>query len=115
LALIVKIGYGCGLRLNEALSLRVQDIDFEQGVLLVRSGKGDKDRITVLPKKIYGPLRQQLANIKEIFKSDRANNIEGVALPGALGRKYPNAGKEWAWQWIFPPERSDVTMCILPP
>ena len=101
-ALIAKLGYGCGLRLNEALSLRVQDADFERGVLLVRSGKGDKDRVTVLPASVYSPLQHHLVKVKEIFRSDRKQKIEGVSLPGALSRKYPNAGTEWAWQWIFP-------------
>ena len=95
-ALIAKLGYGCGLRLNEALSLRVQDTDFERGLLLVRSGKGDKDRITVLPESIYAPLRHQLVKVNERFRSDRSHKVEGVSLPGALARKYPNAGTEWA-------------------
>ena len=107
-ALIAKLGYGCGLRLNEALSLRVQDADFERGVLLVRSGKGDKDRITVLPESVYAPLRHQLVKVEELFRFDRAHKVEGVNLPGALARKYPNAGTEWCWQWIFPSNNLSV-------
>lgn len=101
-ALMVQIGYGCGLRLNEVLSLRVQDADFEKAIIVVRSGKGDKDRVTVLPQKIHEPLRRQLVVVQKLHKSDRKNDVEGVCLPGALSRKYPNAGIELAWQWIFP-------------
>ncbi len=70
--------------------------------MVVRSGKGDKDRETVLPESLKNDLRQHLERVRDLYESDRAQNIAGVYLPGALARKYPYADKEWAWQWLFP-------------
>lgn len=100
--LMAKLIYGCGLRLKECLSMRVQDIDFERDCLLIRAAKGDKDRMTVLPESIKEELRAHLHNNRTLFDADRAADIEGVWLPYALGKKYPQAGKEWKWQWVFP-------------
>lgn len=94
--------YGCGLRLQECLSLRVKDIDLEQNMVIVRSGKGDRDRRTVLPQKIKDDLMRHLSEIRNLYDNDREKNIHGVFMPGALERKYPNAGREWGWFWLFP-------------
>jgi integron integrase len=94
--------YGCGLRLRECLSLRIKDVDFEQNVVLIRSGKGDKDRRTVLPESLKNDLIAHVAQVRGVYQEDRERKINGVYLPGALERKYPNAGKEWGWFWLFP-------------
>ncbi len=102
--LILRIIYASGLRLNEALSLRVQDLDLENGSLMVRGGKGDKDRVTVVSRQLVPELKKHLAALKSAFmKADVP-----VSLPSALERKYPNAGLEWKWQYIFPSRRSSV-------
>jgi len=100
--LMAKLIYGCGLRLQECLQLRVKDIDFEQNVVIIRSGKGDKDRRTVLPEAIKEELATHADEIRVIYEKDRTAKLNGVQLPGALERKYPNAGKEWGWFWVFP-------------
>ncbi len=100
--LMAKVIYGCGLRGAECYTLRVKDLDLEQGCLTVRAGKGDKDRITVLPQSLLKGLEEQLAEAREWFDRDRENDIAGVKLPYRLERKYPNAGKEWGWFWVFP-------------
>jgi integron integrase len=100
--LMAQLTYGCGLRLMECIRLRIQNLDFEQHTLTVKSGKGDKDRLTVLPKGLIQPLKTHLKEIRGLYDQDRENDISGVYLPNALERKYPNAGKEWIWQWVFP-------------
>jgi len=100
--LMAQLVYGCGLRLKECVRLRVQDVDFERGTLTVRSGKGDKDRQTVLPESLLDDLRQHLAYVRELYEKDQQSDISGVYLPNALERKYPNAGRQWIWQWLFP-------------
>jgi integron integrase len=94
--------YGAGLRLMECLQLRVKDVDFSSNEIRVRSGKGDKDRVTMLPDAIKEPLLTHLHGVKRQHEEDLQKGLGRVALPGALERKYPNAGKEWGWQWIFP-------------
>lgn len=94
--------YGAGLRLMECCRLRVKDIDFTRNEILVRAGKGDKDRVTMLPAAVKEPLRRHLEQVKQQQEADIGNGYNGVALPHALARKYPNAPKEWGWQWIFP-------------
>jgi integron integrase len=106
--LMCKLIYGCGLRLTECLNLRVKDIDFAQNCLTVRSGKGDKDRQTVLPESIKNSLQKHLEEVRALYERDRSDDLPGVYLPDALGRKYPNAGKEWAWQWVFPSQSLSV-------
>ncbi|MGA2974014.1 MAG: integron integrase [Spirochaetia bacterium] len=102
--LMATIIYGAGLRLEECLSLRVKDIDFERGCLTIRSGKGNKDRETVLPEKLIAELRQHLVRIKRIYERDRAQSIRGVAVPDALDLKMPGIGTAWGWFWVFPAE-----------
>lgn len=103
--LAASLMYGTGLRLAECLSLRVQDIDFSRNEVLVRNGKGAKDRVTMLPESLKKPLREQLARVKEIHEQDVAEGWGRVSLPGAIDRKYRNGSTEWIWQWIFPQER----------
>ncbi len=100
--LMAELIYGSGLRLMECMRLRIQDIDQERGVLMVRSGKGDKDRQTLLPDRVKDVLIAHLGCINKIYEKDRIDDLPGVALPGALDRKYSNAGKEWRWFWLFP-------------
>lgn len=97
--------YGGGLRLTEALQLRVKDIDLQRHEILVREGKGRKDRMTVLPARIRTALRSHLARTREQHLCDLRDGRGTVALPGAIARKYPNAGREWIWQWAFPATR----------
>jgi integron integrase len=102
LKLMAMLIYGGGLRLQECLQLRVKDIDIEQNILIVRSGKGDKDRRTVLPEALKDDLIKHLSEIRSVYDQDRSEGTAGVWLPGALEKKYPNAGKEWGWFWLFP-------------
>ncbi len=106
--LIGKLIYGCGLRLQEAVTLRVKDIDLKRLVLTVRQGKGDRDRVTVLPETLVEPLKGHLATIRKIYENDRKDDIPGVYLPTGLERKYPDAGKSWEWFWVFPSKRLSV-------
>jgi integron integrase len=94
--------YGAGLRLNECLSLRVKDIDFEMRQIVVRSGKGDKDRVTMLPASVEEGLRAQLDKVRALHAKDIAAGGGEVELPGALARKLPEAARSWGWQWVFP-------------
>jgi integron integrase len=100
--LICQLLYGAGLRLMECLSLRVKDLDFDRRTIVVRHGKGAKDRVVMLPAPLADPLRAQLAQSRSIWAADRAGRIPGVWLPDALARKYPRAGESWAWHWVFP-------------
>ncbi|RDD29232.1 integrase [Prosthecochloris sp. ZM] len=102
--LMASLMYGAGLRLMECLRLRVQDIDFTRNEILVRDGKGAKDRITMLPESLKKPLADHLKQVKSIHDKDLAEGWGRVLLPGALDRKYPNAPAEWRWQWVFPQE-----------
>jgi integron integrase len=103
--LAAKLMYGTGLRLMECLMLRVQDIDFERSEILVRNGKGAKDRVTMLPETLKEPLKEQLARVKGIHEKDLSEGWGAVPMPDALDRKYPNGATEWPWQYIFPQER----------
>jgi integron integrase len=100
--LMVMLLYGAGLRLMECLQLRVKDIDFSTNQIVVRAGKGDKDRHTMLPAAVKEPLARHLEIVREQHRRDLERGLGRVALPNALERKYPNAGKEWGWQWVFP-------------
>jgi integron integrase len=100
--LMASLMYGAGLRLMECLRLRVQNIDFAANQITVRDGKGFKDRITMMPEVAKGQLLRHLKNIKRIHECDLAEGYGRVQMPYALARKYPNAGQEWIWQWIFP-------------
>jgi integrase len=94
--------YGAGLRLMECCRLRVKDIDFSRNEIVIRAGKGDKDRRTMLPTAIKESLLKHLATSHTQHQADLNKGLGRVALPNALERKYPNAGREWAWQWVFP-------------
>lgn len=100
--LVAYLIYGTGMRLMEAARLRVKDVDFSYRQITIRAGKGDKDRKTILPDKLISPLQKQLELGRRLFDLDRAEQSPGVELPYALERKYPNAGKEWPWFWVFP-------------
>ncbi len=100
--LMAKIIYGGGLRLQECLSLRIKDIDLRNNIIWVRAGKGDKDRKTLLAQSVKDELKTHLQNVKKIYQQDRKRNLEGVELPHALAKKYPNASTEWKWFWVFP-------------
>lgn len=103
--LMAKLLYGCGLRLMERMRLRVKDIDFEQSQIIVREGKGGKDRATMLPASLVQPLKEQIAYVRKLHERDIAQGYGSVELPFALARKYPNADKEFGWQYIFPSGR----------
>ena len=94
--------YGSGLRLMECLRLRVKDIDFTKNEILVREGKGNKDRVTMLPAGVKDPLLRHLDRVRRLHERDLAVGFGRVQLPDALARKYPNANREWGWQWVFP-------------
>jgi integron integrase len=100
--LMAKLLYGSGLRLSECIRLRVKDLDFDQEALIVRDGKGGKDRLTVLPESLLLPLREHLRRVEQIHQKDLKDGYGAVYLPGALEKKYPNANREWAWQYVFP-------------
>lgn len=113
--LMAQLLYGAGLRLMECLRLRVKDIDFAQKQIVVRSGKGDKDRITVLPKKLIVPLQTHLQSVRALHTQDLKQGGGAVYLPHALAVKYPNAARDWRWQYVFPSERLSVDPRSLPP
>jgi len=106
--LMASLLYGSGLRLTECLKLRVKDIDFGYGQILVRDGKGAKDRVTMLPASLVEPLKRQLQIAKLLHDADVARGYGEVELPDALARKYPRAPYEWAWKFVFPSERLSV-------
>jgi len=109
--LMASLMYGVGLRLMECAELRVKDVNVDRGELTVRDGKGGKDRVTMLPVAIRGPLVDHLTRVKAQHEADVAAGRGRAALPGALRAKYPNAPCEWGWQWVFPATRFyvDVT------
>jgi integron integrase len=106
--LIAQLLYGTGLRLMEGLRLRVKDLDFERGQVAVHDGKGRKDRVTMLPEKLKPDLQQHLKRVHSLHRRDLAEGLGRVWLPGALRVKYPNADREWAWQWVFPSQSVSV-------
>ena len=103
--IIAQLLYGSGLRVAEVVRLRVQSIDFEQRQILVPDGKGAQDRITMLPEIVVARLKQHLATVKDLHQDDLRNDYGRVFLPNALARKYPNAEREWIWQYVFPSKR----------
>jgi integron integrase len=106
--LLAKVMYGTGIRSTECARLRVKDLDFSRQCLTIRSGKGDKDRLTMLPEGLEPGLRAQLSKARRLYDDDREAGIEGVWLPGALERKIPSAPKSWEWFWVFPSEKLSV-------
>jgi integron integrase len=106
--LMVKLLYGSGLRLMELMHLRVKDLDFDAELVIVHSGKGDKDRTTLLPATLYKDLRAHLSKVREWHEKDLSQGHGEAPLPDALARKYPNAGREWGWQYVFPADKIAV-------
>ncbi len=103
--LMASLMYGAGLRLFECTELRIKDVDLEHCEIRVRDGKGRKDRVTMLPARLVEPLTTHIAKVRDLHSADSAGGRGWVALPDALARKYPNAGREWGWQWLFPATR----------
>lgn len=106
--LIASLLYGAGLRLMEAVRLRVKDIEFTQREIIVREGKGAKDRVTMLPESAIEPLKRHLAKVKALHARDLTTGFGEVYLPFALAKKYPNAAREWGWQYVFPSAKLSV-------
>jgi len=106
--LAAELQYGAGLRLSELLGLRIKDVDVERRQVTVRAGKGDRDRVTVLPLSVAGQLGEWKKRLREMHDADRAAGAPGVALPAALARKMPKAGERWEWFWMFPGENLSV-------
>lgn len=100
--LVAMLLYGSGLRLLEALSLRVKDVDFARSTITVRGGKGEKDRATVFPASLHASMREHLVKVRRLHERDLARGAGAVVLPGAFGRKSPTAARSWEWQWVFP-------------
>ncbi|MCJ8169292.1 integron integrase [Atopomonas sediminilitoris] len=100
--LVARLLYGSGMRLLEALRLRVKDVDFSRLEIVIRDGKGQKDRITMLPARLVAPLQEHLLRVRCLHEQDLAAGFGNTKLPNALARKYPNAGREWGWQFVFP-------------
>jgi integron integrase len=107
-ALVAKIQYGAGLRLSELVSLRIKDIDIERGTLTVRQGKGDKDRVTMIPSVLRAAVAHQIEVAREQWRQDRECGLAGVHLPGALARKFRSAAESFEWQWLFPARQPSV-------
>lgn len=101
-ALVARLLFGTGMRLLEGLRLRVKDLDFDRHEVIVRAGKGDKDRVTMLPDSLEPLVRKHLDKAKALHDRDLEDGFGEVWLPGALGQKYPQAGRAWGWQWVFP-------------
>jgi integron integrase len=107
-SLMAELLYGAGLRLMECVRLRVKDVDFAMGQITVRDGKGFKDRVTMLPASVVEPLKRYLEKVKAIHNDDLQAGFGEVSLPFALARKYPNAGREWGWQYVFPSSHRSI-------
>jgi len=99
---MARLLYGSGMRLMECMRLRVKDVDFERGEILIREGKGNKDRVTMLPDALVADLRAHLVRVRGLWEQDRDAGLPGVFTPQALEKKYPNGGKTWPWFWVFP-------------
>ena len=108
LSLMARLLYGTGMRLMECLRLRVQDLDFARNQIVIRQGKGAKDRLTILPGSIKDQLQQHLERVRLLHQADLRDGFGRVHLPHALARKYPNAEREWTWQYVFPASSRSV-------
>lgn len=106
--LMAKLIYGAGLRLSEGISIRVQDLDFENERITVHGGKGDKDRVSLLPAAVHADVKVQLKCARKLYEEDRRLHKPGVSLPKALSRKYRGASLEWSWFWLFPSPRLSI-------
>jgi len=104
--LVCTLLYGSGLRLLECLQLRIKDVDLASCSITVRAGKGNKDRVTVLPRALVRPIQEHLDQVKRQHDADLCRGAGWVELPASLGRKYPAAGRDWRWQWVFPATRT---------
>ena len=107
-ALVASLLYGTGMRLMEGLRLRVKDIDFERREIVIREGKGSKDRVTVLPENLIDPLQQRLRKTQQLHQTDLDAGYGEVHMPDALQVKYPKAGRAWGWQYVFPSQARSV-------
>lgn len=107
-SLLARLIYGTGMRLLEAFRLRVQDLDFDRAEVLIREGKGAKDRVTMLPQSLIEPLKDHLKQVKKVHEQDLLKGLGEVWLSESVARKYPNAGREWIWQYVFPSARLSV-------
>ena len=107
-SVIARLLYGCGLRLMECLRLRVKDVDLAGGVVTVRGGKGDKDRVVELPERLRVALQEQLTYAKSLWEADRREEWAGVEVPHAFAVKAPRAGEKWEWFWLFPSDHSSA-------
>lgn len=106
--LFAQLLYGTGMRISEGLQLRVKDLDFERSTIIIREGKGGKDRAVMLPQRLAPRLREQLTRARVLWNADRESGRGGVAMPDALDRKYPRAGASWSWFWVFPQDAHSV-------
>lgn len=106
--LAARLQYGAGLRLSELVRLRIQDVDLGRGMLTIRMGKGNKDRVTVLPKKLRDALSQQIERARTVWQKDRDKGLAGVHIPGALARKFRRAAKDFEWFWLFPARQTSI-------
>jgi len=106
--LVFRLLYGTGMRKMECLRLRVKDVDFDRRLIVIREGKGNKDRITMLPSALGSDLRRQLEYAKALYKADRALGRAGVETPPSVAKKYPRAGQSWAWFWVFPSDHEST-------
>lgn len=106
--LMAQVLYGTGLRLMELLRLRIMDVDFERHLITVRGGKGDKDRVTMLPEAVRSALEAHLVRVRLLHEKDLREGFGAVYMPEGLARKYPGAAQEWPWQWVFPSRSRSV-------
>ena len=106
--LIARLLYGTGMRIMEGVRLRVKDVEFSRREIIIREGKGNKDRVTMLPQSLVEPLQQHLKRVKTLHEKDLAAGFGDVYLPFALARKYPTAGREWHWQYVFPAAKRSI-------
>ena len=100
--LLAQLLYGTGMRISEGLRLRVKDVEFERGAIIVREGKGGKDRAVMLPQSLIPNLKAQFARARVLWGADQAAGRSGIDMPDALGRKFPRAAASWTWFWVFP-------------
>ena len=107
-ALAARLQYGAGLRLSELVRMRIKDVDLERGTVTVRCGKGDKDRVTVLPKSLREEVARQIESAREVWQKDREAGLAGVYIPGALARKFRRAAETFEWFWLFPARQTSV-------
>ncbi|MBT3763213.1 MAG: integron integrase, partial [Candidatus Marinimicrobia bacterium] len=101
-ALVVKLLYGTGVRISECLQLRIKDVDFDQNLIVVRDGKGEQDRVTMLPESLRDLIKYQMDRVAYLHESDQKNDVPGAFIPYSIENKYPNAGKELGWYFLFP-------------